>query len=279
MWNVRAHKHTHTHTQHVSKYTFQPGDIQETTRWVQGWCWDTSAYLDTRCTQHFLLHWTLCCAEVCARHKSTMPFLEGVLSRYLRIWLGERCDELSCVAYILTNITNRVLKPTNSLGKHVGVFSLHEGDKLAGKVQTTSCVLNGALMGTASEAFAGQLSQTSSRTQNLFHELAMCIFPCVLFTMCIFPCVLFIQITASHVLPSAIPQPGLEDVVLFSVPLDQPGLTQSHMGVLPMSQVDPIWKSEGPYTYVQRYGWTWCVLNFTICLIDLQVEGPKLKQT
>ena len=146
-----------------------------------------------------------------------MPFLEGVLSRYLRIWLGERCDELSCVAYILTNITNRVLKPTNSLGKHVGVFSLHEGDKLAGKVQTTSCVLNGALMGTASEAFAGQLSQTSSRT-----------------------CVLFIQITASHVLPSAIPQPGLEDVVLFSVPLDQPGLTQSHMGVLPMSQVDPI---------------------------------------
>lgn len=85
-------------------------------------------------------------------------------------------------------------------------------------------------MGTASEAVAGQLSQTSSRTQNLFHELAMCIFPCVL----------FIKITASHVLPSAIPQPGLEDVVLFSVPLDQPGLTQSHMGVLPMSQVDPI---------------------------------------
>ena len=88
-------------------------------------------------------------------------------------------------------------------------------------------------MGTASEAneaSAAQLSRTSYRIQNLCYGPAMCIF-----SMCSLH-----QGMASHVFPGAIPQPGLEDVVLSSVPLDQPGLTQSHMGNFPKSQVDSI---------------------------------------
>ena len=186
MWHVRAH--THTHTQHVSKYTFQPGDIQETTRWVQGWCWDTSAYLDTRCTQHFLLHWTLCCAEVLRPAQVNNAFpgrcafkIPQDLAWWKMCWV-ELCSIHPHEYHQQSVKTHKLLRQA------CWCLLTAWGDKLAGKVQTTSCVLNGALMGTASEAFAGQLSQTSSRTQNLFHELAMCIFPCVL----------FIKITASQ---------------------------------------------------------------------------------
>ena len=262
MWHVRAHTHTHTTREQI---------------YISAWRHTGDNSLSARMMlRYFCISWY-------AMHATFFTSLNVVLCGGLRPAQVNNAFPGRCAFKIPQDLAwwkmcwvelcsihpheyhQQSVKTHKLLRQACWCLLTAWGDKLAGKVQTTSCVLNGALMGTASEAFAGQLSQTSSRTQNLFHELAMCIFPCVL----------FIKITASHVLPSAIPQPGLEDVVLFSVPLDQPGLTQSHMGVLPMSQVDPIWKSEGPYTYVQRYGWTWCVLNFTICLKIFKLKGQN----